>query len=439
MCASICGPRGVAFAAFRSGRHLRDLQYDLVMRMVVIGAVICAARLAAAGPVNLLTVVPTTVAVSSTVANKSILPRHLVDGDLTTAWNSRTDDLAGAWMAVRVPADASVTSVKLTVGFTKTDKTLGDLFVENPRIKRVRVTHDKTVVDKTLDVGNRGLQEIAIAGGGGDYKIEIVEVEPGTKKTWRETCVSELEVWGTTPSPAAKPLVPTVQIGSLEPVTPDDCLHAMFPAATSNKLGDDDVIGTIDVYAAGNDRYLCHMRHGAHPDAADAGTRTHELAVVTVKHQLLGGRAREETHGGQETDGPFGQTNSMNVDTGDVTVTPLALTSGETAFEVDVNQSVGGPMLGDDRTSSTIYRVTQAGLVAVLVFKSWSSDGESSDSDRCKLAIGRFPATGKQTLPDLDLNCVTESGRFHGERANEIEDKDRVEHYRWRGTKYVKR
>lgn len=67
-----------------------------------------------ADDVNLLTSTPTTVAVSSTVANANILPEHLVDGKLATAWNSRTGELVGSWIAVRVPPDAKVKTIKLT-------------------------------------------------------------------------------------------------------------------------------------------------------------------------------------------------------------------------------------------------------------------------------------------------------------------------------------
>ena len=405
------------------------------MRLVVLVG-LCAARFAWAEPVDLLHAVPATVAVSSTVDNAKILPAHLVDGKLETAWNSRTNDLVGAWIAVRLPANVKVTAVRLTVGFTKQDKKLGDLFLENPRIKKVRVTHDKTTIDKVLDIENRGVQEIPIAGEGGDYKVEVLEVQMGTKTTWRETCVSELSIWGTTATPAAKPTRPTVQIGSLEPVSERDCIHALFSDAKSNKLADDDLVGRVEIYPAGNDRYLCHVPHGEKPDKADDGIRTHELAIVTAKHELLDDHVQELTHGGPYQVGPDApDPDSPSRESGDVTVTPIALTATETAFEVDVTQSVSGPMLGDDHVESTIYRVTGAGLVAVLKFKSWESGGESTDSDRCKLAVGK---AGK-TLPELELHCTAMSGRFHHERANEIESNDRVERYRWAGSKYVKR
>ena len=52
--------------------------------------------------VELLHLAGAKVAVSSTVANAKLPPTALVDGDLKTAWNSRTGDLRGAWIAIRV-------------------------------------------------------------------------------------------------------------------------------------------------------------------------------------------------------------------------------------------------------------------------------------------------------------------------------------------------
>src|SRR3954470_3744232 len=131
---------------------------------------------AAADPINLIGNVPAIVAVSSTVDNRTILPDHLVDGKLDTAWNSRTNQLVGAWVGVRLPADVHVDSIKLTAGFTKKDKRYGDLFTMNPRIKRVRVLHDgKLAAEQTLDPELRTLQEIKINAGGGEYRIEITD------------------------------------------------------------------------------------------------------------------------------------------------------------------------------------------------------------------------------------------------------------------------
>ncbi len=95
----------------------------------VVAVVVAWSTSAAADPAeeNLLPLVKSTIAVSSTVANAKILPKHLVDGDLTTAWNSRTGDLAGASIKIRMPyAGFYVDAIAMTAGFTK-----GDLFEQN--------------------------------------------------------------------------------------------------------------------------------------------------------------------------------------------------------------------------------------------------------------------------------------------------------------------
>ena len=165
-------------------------------------------------PINLSTSLPTTIAVSSTVDNAAIKPEHIADGKLDTAWNSRTGDLAPHVM-IRVPATAKVTSIKLTAGFTKVDKKLGDLFTMNPRIKKVRVSSRTIAKDFDLDIANRGLQELKIDLPGGDIDIAVVASEPGTKKTWREISISELEVWGTTTT-AVKAQKPAIRMRSLD-------------------------------------------------------------------------------------------------------------------------------------------------------------------------------------------------------------------------------
>jgi hypothetical protein len=58
--------------------------------------------------VELLHATPALVAVSSRVDNPRDLPEFLVDGRAVTAWNGRTGDLVGGYMAFRVPADAVV-------------------------------------------------------------------------------------------------------------------------------------------------------------------------------------------------------------------------------------------------------------------------------------------------------------------------------------------
>jgi hypothetical protein len=152
------------------------------------------------------------VAVSSTVDNPKDYPEHLIDGKLDTAWNGRTGDLSG-FIAFRVPREAHVASVQLTVGFDKTE-----LFTGNHRISRVKVSRDGAVLrEMALDVEKRGLQSIPIDRPGGDFEIRVVATVPGTNAKWKELVVSELVVLGD-PGPArrASPHLPRVRVGSLD-------------------------------------------------------------------------------------------------------------------------------------------------------------------------------------------------------------------------------
>jgi hypothetical protein len=145
---------------------------------------------------NLLDLVPSVVAVSSAVQNPRDFPEHLVDGRIDTAWNSKTGDLVGGWIAFRVPADARVRRIEMTVGYDKVRGEL-DLFTANHRITKVAVSRNgKKLLEHAFDPERRTLQSIPIDGPGGDYRIEVLETKPGSKPQWRELVVSELRVIG---------------------------------------------------------------------------------------------------------------------------------------------------------------------------------------------------------------------------------------------------
>jgi hypothetical protein len=167
--------------------------------------------------VNLLYFTPAQVWVSSKVDNPKDFPEHLVDGKPETAWNGKTEDLHG-YIAFRVPDDAHVESVFLSTGFDATSKSGDDLFHGNHRITKLALVHrGKKLREVTLDPEKREPQPIFVGGDGGEYRLEILETLPGTKKAWRELVVSELRVMG---SPGKDRLaiatLPEVRVGSAE-------------------------------------------------------------------------------------------------------------------------------------------------------------------------------------------------------------------------------
>ncbi|WP_157069555.1 NADase-type glycan-binding domain-containing protein [Sandaracinus amylolyticus] len=165
--------------------------------------------------VDLLRAVGTELAVSSAYRDQRAQVERLVDGDPTTAWNSRTGDLVGAWIEARVPADAEVTGIALVPGFARPGGAT-DLFTGNHRVARIRVLREGIEVG-SFAVANASPQlvTIPVRGAGGVWRIEIVELTPGTRADWRETCVSELQILGRAPSMAPGTRMPRVAIGTL--------------------------------------------------------------------------------------------------------------------------------------------------------------------------------------------------------------------------------
>jgi hypothetical protein len=139
-----------------------------------------------------------------------------------------------------------VHELRVTAGFTATGPKGEDWFTMNPRIKKLTVTADNAVVGTfTLDIANRGLQVFPVKA---EHRvsIEIAEIAPGSKKTWREASISELELWGRPPAgwtAPKSPLMPNVGVGPDSiPSAPDDPCAAIeasreeFIAAHANDV-----------------------------------------------------------------------------------------------------------------------------------------------------------------------------------------------------------
>lgn len=181
-----------------------------------------APRAAPPEPVELLHAVPSQVVVSS-IASAVLHTAELVDGSMETAWNSEQDDVTRSWVAFRLPADARVTSLRMTAGFVRVDGSR-DFFTGNYRVRKVRVSRDgEPLGEHALDPEDRGLQTIPVAGPGGEWRIDFLEQVPGTSQRWRQTCVSELQVLGLPGAERhATPTQPAVRIGSFAGVPAAD-------------------------------------------------------------------------------------------------------------------------------------------------------------------------------------------------------------------------
>jgi hypothetical protein len=316
-----------------------------------------------------------------------------------------------------VPAAAHVTAIKLTAGFTRKDKQ-GDLFAMNQRVRKVKLWRDgKSLGERTLDPDARGLQALAVDGGGGDYRIEIAELVAGTKPDWREVAISELEVWGTAPGTSATKTKPVVRVGSLD----IDCVKALFPGAKANRIGGEIVYDT-DVAALGTDVFACRVRHGAL--GVDASTV--EIAVVR------GGRAGERLKlpVTNHEDKNFGFSHHDTVELG-----TIELTDREIALIVTAKQDELAPSSSSSTTTQTVYRAGVGKLVPVLEVPATSQAGESSDSDVCQISV----AAERAPLPDLDVTCTHTHERYPGNPDDHDRKSTEIVHYRWNGAKYAAR
>lgn len=158
------------------------------------------------------------IGVSSKVDNPRDFAEHVADGRLDTAWNGKTGDLAGGWIGFRVPKETRVRVIELTVGYVAKSKKGEDLFAMNHRIAKVRVTRDGTkILEHTFDPDVRDFQRIVLDAPGGDFKLEVLETKPGTKKEWRELVVSELRVLGVAgAAKRATTSIPHVHVGGFD-------------------------------------------------------------------------------------------------------------------------------------------------------------------------------------------------------------------------------
>jgi len=392
------------------------------------------------------------------VDNPSILPAHLVDGDFSTAWNSRTGELRGAWIAARIPVDAHVRSLRMTAGFTRTDAQLGDLFVMNPRIARVRVLLAGVMVtEHALDPALRTLQEIPIDGPGGDYRIEIVDVVPGSRAAWREINVSELEIWGTlAPGTAPTPSAPIVRLGTLDPPSPiedTDCIRAMFPETKNGRVSarpDADAITQAEVIPIAEGLVVCRITHahetrsplevspGRTETAISIATTTELAPVARVPGLVAGARIvapASTLYTFDFSTGFQGLGDGAHENT-DVKVTALRLTTTETVLRAEVALEHGDSGISDSETTASMYRVTPTRFVELLRYRSTEhinrEDGTRT-SDDCTLVP---PGPPSSTPPaTLEVACthteVDRNNRRHPETIT-----SRTVLARWTGARY---
>lgn len=372
-------------------------------------------------PVDLTVSVPTTIAVSSTVDNTAIKPEHIADGKLDTAWNSKTGDLA-PHVFVRVPAGVKVTSIKLTAGFTKVDKKLGDLFTMNPRIKKVRVSAGGKSVEHQLDITSRSLQELPIDLPPGDLDIAVLASEPGTKKKWREISISELQVWGIAPQP--KNQRPTIRLGSL------DALPVLTKAECAKIIGKVD--GTFedhDEIAVSSEYTVCRI-----DSKVGEGETEVTLAVASrSKKRMLGTPLTFSLENGTKTQPLTGDEYEA---TGSVELALRPLRTTEMALEITEESGKKEMHSGSTSEKTTLYRVGADGFDELV---SWTTTREGGvDHDNGTDCTGPTWTVAKSMPKKLKVSCVQWFEDYHNEDPGERGRKETKDNqvYVWDGTSY---
>jgi hypothetical protein len=344
---------------------------------------------ASADPVNLVTHAPMTIAVSSTVDSATFLPEHLIDGDRSTAWNSAAGD-GNAWIAFRVPADAHVTAIKMTVGFTA-----HDWFKQNLRIDKVTIKHAGKATKAKLDPDSKELQTIALDDSGGDYTIAIASTVPGTNKDWNEVVVSELEVWGTSAESTTQK--PRVIIGSLDV----DCVHALWPKAKGGR------IAKAAVRSVTFSDPTCVI------DRGEGKSEEHVTTLALMHGDAVADKLEK----------------SFSTADQHLAIESFALGS-EPALLVAEEDNHYGEMTVDAKATHTLYRIASGKLVAVASYKTHSQSVEQwGEGHDCTLTVG---VAGK-SLPELVLACEDAGSSAEGTSAP---TKKYVTKLHWNGTRY---
>lgn len=420
----------------------------LVVVVVMLGS---AAQARAGDPIDLLRTAGASVAVSSTVDNPQIRPEHLVDGKPGTAWNSSTGDLVGAWIAVRLPASAQVTEIRMTAGFTVRDKR-GDLFTMNPRIRKVRVWRGSTQLgEHVLDIESRELQSIPLRAAGGDFRIEIVEIVPGTKPSWREISVSELQIWGTPGDATSAAARPVVHVGALDLTPEQKCVRALFPQSwrgrtTASRQAPE--IMRAEWVPLDRGFSVCRVDHQTsyvahHAGLFDAPSQDVETTRVVTTIAAIEGTDPVVVRGKQTFevlfDEPdFSRSPDAQQQSGHVTASRFPLTTTETGLLVQHELARGGNMLSSSTSQWTLYRVARAGLTPAIRFQSSNHETEGGTFDECALSPIERPT---EAMPPLEVRCEKGETRWHSENAEENGrfGKPRVERYRWAGGRYVRK
>jgi serine/threonine protein kinase len=123
-------------------------------------------------------------------------PERAFDGDPMTAWNENDRGPGdGSWLSATFASTVPIARLTISTGYTAFHPRDGDLFIQNSRLRRVRVRFDDgTTVDRSVPDGQRELVIDGLSVRSRTVRIEALSVWPGTR--WADLCISEVVVEG---------------------------------------------------------------------------------------------------------------------------------------------------------------------------------------------------------------------------------------------------
>jgi hypothetical protein len=234
-------------------------------------------------PVDLLHAVGTELAVSTVYRDQRAQAERLVDGDVASVWNSATGDLVGAWIEVRLPADASVSAISLIPGFPGMAGSR-DLFRGNHRVASVRVLREGVEVGRFPVAHERPeFVTLPVRGGGGVWRIELAELRPGLRSDWREVCIAELRILGSAPSVAPGTRLPRVAVGTLPGPRVDGAVDPVaLERAFRRELG-----ALVPAWRALQDDYFAFLGNTGEPIPDAETVRGVERARASILRRIV--------------------------------------------------------------------------------------------------------------------------------------------------------
>jgi hypothetical protein len=293
----------------------------------------------------------------------------------------------------------------------------------NPRIKKVRVTSGAGTADFDLDIKSRALQELKLDLPGGDLDIAVLSSEPGSKKTWREISISELEVWGTTTAKtkAQKPAIRLRSLDALPALSKAECSKAV-PKPAGRVTSTEQIAVTANIT-------LCRIDAATGKGEADITL----AAVSRTTKKLLGEPLTFDTSSGKQT-APMSDEERQVSES--VAADLVALTTKENGVEITIAESSGGMYGGEGSEKSTLYRITDAGFVELVSWETKASHGlEHRHGEDCALADY---TVGSAMPKRLKIECTEYRDDYHNEDQSQrgTHETTRTEVYVWNGTTY---